>query len=167
MKAQDYKELLRKVEELNIELNAALAANSPEQAAEFEKTLNYTPTLPTTLEDIKILLKQMEKGEVEFKQYGWRDRTKLIPATYEGATDWANEEIDYYFDGFTLVHIETHGGGEGSGEEYWMVFAVQVGGNNIAYFKWSGYYASYDGGYLTDLYEVIPVEKTITVFDKV
>lgn len=56
-------------------------------------------------------------------------------------------------------------GGEGQGEQYWMIISV-VQGDVIRTFKLDGWYASYDGGYYDEFYEVIPELKTITVWEK-
>jgi hypothetical protein len=42
---------------------------------------------------------------------------------------------------------ECHGGREGAGETYWIVFSL-TNGSNKTYWQVDGYYASYDGGYL-------------------
>lgn len=68
-------------------------------------------------------------------------------------------------DGYTFTHVGQHGG-EGEGDEYWVVFRVTKDGTE-RYFKWSGWYASYDGGHLEDIFEVAPKEVTITIYEKV
>lgn len=54
-------------------------------------------------------------------------------------------------------------GGEGQGDEYWMVLEVEFS-DVIKTFEVSGYYASYDGGYYENIKEVKPQEKVITVW---
>lgn len=64
--------------------------------------------------------------------------------------------------------VEIYGGGEGDGEEYWIVFLVQeVGANNKYYYKVPGWYQSYHGGELEweNIYPVEPVQKVITVWE--
>lgn len=60
-------------------------------------------------------------------------------------------------------------GGEGQGDDYWVIVKIAPDDAEIGaprYFKKSGYYASYDGGYLDgDCLEVRPREKTITVYE--
>lgn len=65
-------------------------------------------------------------------------------------------------------------GGEGQGDDYWVVVKVTPGtvlGPDAElgaprYFKKPGYYASYSGGYLDgNLIEVRPREKMITVYE--
>ncbi len=62
-----------------------------------------------------------------------------------------------------LEAVEDYGG-EGQGEEFWVVFRVVSTGQ---LFRVDGYYSSYDGGSLDGSpYEVVPVEKTITVYER-
>lgn len=75
---------------------------------------------------------------------------------YEGGTGvrdgWSGKVVDSF-------------GGEGEGDQYWMVISVSDG-ETTRYFRRDGWYASYDGGYLDgDTYEVSPREKTITVYE--
>ncbi len=63
----------------------------------------------------------------------------------------------------TLEHVDSYGG-EGQGDEYWVVFKVTSTGQ---LFKVDGYYSSYDGGSLDgDVYEVTPVQVTVTQYKK-
>jgi hypothetical protein len=60
----------------------------------------------------------------------------------------------------TVVSVEQHGG-EGEGDQYWVV--VRIGDR---YFRKPGWYASHDGGYLDgDLYEVTPETRTVVVYE--
>lgn len=58
---------------------------------------------------------------------------------------------------------EDHGGGEGDGEERFVVMSI-----GDQFFKVSGYYASWDGSNWDDAtpVEVVPVEKTVIVFER-
>lgn len=63
--------------------------------------------------------------------------------------------------GLGTVTTVSEYGGEGDGDQYWVV--VKVGDRHIMK---PGYYASHDGGYLDgDAYEVTPVEKVVTVYE--
>lgn len=63
--------------------------------------------------------------------------------------------------GLGTVTTVSEYGGEGDGDQYWVV--VKVGDR---YIMKPGYYASHDGGYLDgDAYEVTPVEKVVTVYE--
>lgn len=54
-------------------------------------------------------------------------------------------------------------GGEGQGDDYWVVFKV-----GDQFFKKNGWYASYDGGELDgDLYEVVPVQVSRTEYEAI
>lgn len=65
--------------------------------------------------------------------------------------------------GLGLAKIVENFGGEGQGDDRWVVFEV----NGRLYEK-DGYYASYDGTtWDGDLYEVKPVEVTVTKYHRV
>ena len=67
-------------------------------------------------------------------------------------------------DGWTGKLVASHGG-EGEGDQYWMVISLSDG-TSTRFFRKDGWYASYDGGYLDgETYEVKPQEKVITVFE--
>lgn len=63
----------------------------------------------------------------------------------------------------TVKHVAEYGG-EGQGDEYWVVFSV-TSQDVTRHFKMSGGYASYYGGEFDGrLSEVSPKEKVITVW---
>lgn len=70
--------------------------------------------------------------------------------------------LDITIDDVTLPVIKIEDfGGEGRGDDYWVV--IQVGEQ---YFQMSGYYTSHSGGdFDGGLEEVRPVQKTITVYE--
>lgn len=62
----------------------------------------------------------------------------------------------------TLKHVDSYGG-EGQGDDYWVVF--KLGGK---LYRKNGWYASYDGGALDgELYEVKPAQVQRTIYEKV
>ena len=65
------------------------------------------------------------------------------------------------------VEVEaTVGGGEGSGEEMYLVLKT-TDGESVQYFRKDGYYASFDGSNWDGaFYEVTPTQKTITVYPR-
>jgi hypothetical protein len=61
--------------------------------------------------------------------------------------------------------VEAEYGGEGQGDEYWMVVSISDG-KTARFFRKDGWYASYDGGYLDGkTYEVTPKEKLVTYYE--
>jgi hypothetical protein len=77
---------------------------------------------------------------------------------------WGSSEAKTY-ENYT-AKVEAAYGGEGEGDQYWMVVSISDG-ETTRYFRKDGWYASYDGGYLDgDTYEVTPQEKVITVYEK-
>lgn len=73
---------------------------------------------------------------------------------------WSSEFID--LEDFRVRRVDSYGG-EGQGDDYWMVLEVEFS-DVIKTFELSGYYASYDGGYYEDIKEVKPVDKVVTVW---
>lgn len=64
----------------------------------------------------------------------------------------------------TLTHIDDYGG-EGKGDDYWVVFSITQE-DITRFFKKSGWYQSYSGGELDgELEEVTPKAKVITVWE--
>lgn len=95
------------------------------------------------------------------------DFDEIWPEFYESLTSKESSE-KYGYSTATIasgpVYIEEdHGGGEGDGEIRYVVFSV-----GDQFFKVSGYYASWDGSNWDDPtpVEVVPTEKTITVFER-
>ena len=56
-------------------------------------------------------------------------------------------------------------GGEDQGSDYWSVYSF-TDGMQVVFIQFQGWYASYEGSTYEEFYEVTPVEKTITVFEK-
>ncbi len=80
-----------------------------------------------------------------------------------GYVKWENKA--HTVDGLT-AKVEAEHGGEGMGEEYWVVISLSDAETTTRYFRKDGWYASYDGGYLDgETREVSPREKTIVVFE--
>jgi hypothetical protein len=66
--------------------------------------------------------------------------------------------------GLTAERVAEYGG-EGDGDQYWVVISISDG-LTTRHFRKDGYYASYDGGYLDgDTSEVKPVEKLVTFYE--
>jgi hypothetical protein len=67
-------------------------------------------------------------------------------------------------DGWTGKKVADHGG-EGEGDQYWMVVSLSDG-TDTRYFRMDGWYASYHGGELDgDVYEVRPQERVVVVYE--
>jgi hypothetical protein len=68
------------------------------------------------------------------------------------------------YEGWTAKVVQSYGG-EGEGDQYWMVVSISDG-ETTRYFRKDGWYASYDGGYLDgDIHEVQPKEKLVTFYE--
>lgn len=70
----------------------------------------------------------------------------------------------YTVDDWTAERVAEHGG-EGEGDQYWVVVSISDG-LTTRYFRKDGWYASYDGGYLDgDTTEVKPQERLVTFYE--
>jgi hypothetical protein len=85
----------------------------------------------------------------------------------EGIESW--HELKYGCGGHVtglgkVSHVDSYGG-EGKGDEYWVVFSVTDWGVT-RHFRMDGWYASYSGAEFDgDLKEVAPKQKVITVWE--
>lgn len=83
--------------------------------------------------------------------------------------DWDSEEITYFrkvltHNNISFEEVDRYGG-EDQGADYWSVYSF-TDGTEVVFIKFEGWYASYEGSTYEKFYEVKPVEKTITVFEK-
>jgi hypothetical protein len=82
---------------------------------------------------------------------------KEIKKQLENGTDYNDVKLDAY-----NIEEQDQEGGEGQGEEYFVVYKVTKDDNTI-YVKADGYYTSYEGYNFEfpDVYEVVESEKMI------
>lgn len=95
---------------------------------------------------------------------------------FESWWEWADaEEYDYVVvPGLGVVSaVEFDTGGEGHGENTYMVFKVEPttetdGVNETYFYRIDGYYSSYGGSdWDGNLYEVTPVQRMVTFYEKI
>ena len=69
--------------------------------------------------------------------------------------------------GWSVTLAECKGGGEGDGEEHWLVYKLEKASQET-YWKVPGWYQSYHGAELEwdNTFQVKAVEKVITVWEK-
>lgn len=64
-----------------------------------------------------------------------------------------------------ISYVADHGG-EGQGDEYWVVVKIAGHDGSERFFRKGGWYQSYSGGELDgDTYEVKPTERTVTFYE--
>ena len=85
------------------------------------------------------------------------------------STRWDSEEITEFRKvisdaGITFEFVDRYGG-EDQGSEYWSVYSFSDS-MQVVFIQFDGWYASYDGSTYDSFFEVQPVEKMITVFEK-
>lgn len=106
------------------------------------------------VQQIEIALYEFEHGK--YGEIGW---SAWIYESLPGAVDIPGVG--------SVEMVERVGGSEGSGEHTHLVFKIS-GPGGVHYYQKTGYYASFSGTYWDgDLFEVAPVQKTITVYKEV
>lgn len=63
-----------------------------------------------------------------------------------------------------IIKLVENVGGSGQGETYYLVYSFTFPEDTI-YVKFEGSYYSYDGATFDDFFQVVPVQKTITVYE--
>lgn len=106
-----------------------------------------------TVEEVKKAIEEFESSDAYEQTYSYSEPSMLDDLMNE-------EEQSFDVPGLGKVEFVENFGGEGQGDDYWLIFKV-----GEQYFQQDGYYASHDGGYLDgDLYEVEPVKVTKTEY---
>jgi hypothetical protein len=102
------------------------------------------------------VLPDSERSDFILEDADWDTQTTWQWVKYEGGKGTR--------DGLTAERVADYGG-EGDGDQYWVVVSI-TDGLTTRHFRKNGWYASYDGGYLDgDTTEVKPREKVVTVFE--
>jgi len=82
---------------------------------------------------------------------------------------WDSEEVGEFRKALSDADIRfefvDRYGGEDQGSDYWSVYSFNDS-NEVVFIQFQGWYTSYDGSTFDEFYQVQPVEKTITVFEK-
>lgn len=86
-----------------------------------------------------------------------------------GNSAWSNfkyEELDNLPTELGVIKYVADYGGEGQGDDYWVVVKIVGHDGTERYFRRDGWYASYSGGELDGpTVEVRPREKMVTVYE--
>lgn len=101
---------------------------------------------------------------------GWEDAAdRDNPYTPEDGDLWElikYEDVRHAQTDVGMVSYAASYGGEGQGDDYWVVVRVTGLDMSTRFFRKDGYYQSYSGGTLDgDVYEVRPVEKLVTFYE--
>ena len=103
------------------------------------------------------LLDFLKEAYVNWKEVKWAGQNVDIALTSRNGELIPSDDIG-------PVCMVAEYGGEGQGDDYWVVAHFK---KFDAYVRVDGYYSSYDGGYLDGTpYFVIPVEKTVIEYKK-
>ncbi|MFE2997978.1 hypothetical protein ACFXG4_23530 [Nocardia sp. NPDC059246] len=110
-----------------------------------------------TAKEIEAKIEAFEQDGHEFSWYDWKWETGF-------------DAVDVPDLGKVWV-VDTFGGGEGSGEEMYIIFRVLETGERpyrARYFQKDGYYASFDGSNWDGaFFEVRPTQINATIYEKV
>lgn len=136
-----------------------------------------------TVDELNTAIEEDTEERWEGNWYGFYDRAEntheyvKVPEGTKGAHSFdGGKTFEKYLPkaepgveipGLGRAHlVEDHGGGEGSGEERWFVFAVTDAGGNVRHFRRNGYYASFVGSNFDGpTEEVRSVEKLVSVWE--
>lgn len=92
----------------------------------------------------------------------------LTENIYFDPDDLSNEEnYQEFYDQFKRLgkfEVKQQQGGEGQGDNYWIVYHFI---DHDVYIKFNGWYASHCGTEYQDMYEVKPVEVTVIEYQEV
>jgi hypothetical protein len=94
-------------------------------------------------------------------------KTKTPTKYSETGLSVFREENYFVLDGHLFSFVEQYGG-EGMGDEYWIVFSVEFDGEK-KFYKIPGWYQSHHGSEMdtSSTHEVHKVEKTIMVWESI
>jgi hypothetical protein len=117
----------------------------------------------------QFMISEFFDGDSEFYDY---ERNETIPVAelkdFNRNGIWEHFHSEHYKgekDGFS-AEVTKAFGGEGEGDQYWMVIALSDG-NSTRYFRKDGWYSSYEGGGSLDseVAEVRPIEKAVIFYE--
>jgi len=116
-------------------------------------------------------------GEYPKYDYDGDDFDEVIANNWDSESD-GSDYVDWNEIGYglskpkeiaglgTVQTVKDHGGGEGSGEERYVVIKVTDNQGNETYYRKDGYYASYDGSTFDgEFREVTPRDRVVTFYE--
>jgi hypothetical protein len=108
-----------------------------------------------------------EDYAAEYLGNRYDDKYEIVGDTFDTASTW--QAVKYEGSKSTrdewTAELVAEYGGEGQGDQYWVVISVSDG-ITTRYFRRDGWYSSYNGSELDgDTYEVVPKEKTIVIYE--
>lgn len=115
-------------------------------------------------------LNELENALTSF-EYTYKSRYSDF--TYEETTSWHEYWCGEIGDALEIpgvgkVSIEATHGGEGEGDQAWVVLRIEHEDGTTKFYRKDGYYASYDGAEFDgDFRQVVPTPKTITVYEAI
>lgn len=113
-----------------------------------------------------------------FNSFEVEERDAIVELFFNGEYDRGRVERWYSDDAYwsefhktiddraITISYEYRTGGEGEGEEYWSVYSF-TNEEGTVYIKFNGYYQSYEGATFDEFYQVVPKQRTITVYEQV
>lgn len=113
-----------------------------------------------TVEDVDRLFGEGFDLKSRWNDYRWRvEGQEAWHAAKDGELDDLPTELGQLF------YVDEHGG-EGMGDQYWVVVKILAEDGSERFFKRNGWYQSYSGGELDGpTIEVRPREKMVTLYE--
>ena len=124
---------------------------------------NQTNTSSQSLKDVVAQI--LNNADNEVINYVFFNQEGLKPYNgkfyYEGQEDTYNALQEA---GITTGYADSYGG-EGKGEDYWIVYKFSKG-DEAVYVRFDGWYASYDGSEFNEWFFVEPKEVQVVQFQR-
>ena len=119
-------------------------------------------------------LDQINQGDYNWKQslmYGFPSLSNRLSEIFSRSFEVRFKEktgksIDDIDNGLMFTFVE-HYGGEDCGADYYAVYRISDEEGHEAYVKFQGWYQSYVGSEYREWYFVEPVDKFVTVYERI
>ena len=115
-------------------------------------------------QQIAALIEEMATGEIDISEDRWMHEDVPMSLNQIDDSDDGYERLKEIYTQFGTIEISDDFGGEGQGDDYWLVYHFV---DHDVYIKFEGWYASSVGSEFNEKYEVSPEQVTVTQYKRV